>query len=406
MINVRVKSPTTIFLPVLILGLTILPLVWWANAPVPFELPRVWFFNRWIEILVLVGLLQAFTKISVKRLDTRLITLIILFFLAAVLSSVVTGHFYKSFWGNYYRSDGLFTLAHLVGLSLLLSLLWEDSWAMPVAIAVALGSILTSSISLFELWKIHISRGNWVNIWQVVLGSTFGQPNFLGGYILISLPFTLYLFQNQNFKKFRLLAIPGLLIQISALFLTHSWGAVMGLILLGLMYILFSKRHIYQKVFAVSLISLILIGLLYSYIWQTYKQGFVAESRSRIFHKLSLSIVKKPIFGWGWANVDYAFEESVWPIRFTNDIYLDKAHSDGLEILTTTGILGLIIYVLVIITILRKIRKKLFKQKNQQNFFKTLFLVFILFLFHSQTNVISINEELFFWFIAGIAANN
>jgi len=127
---------------------------------------------------------------------------------------------------------------------------------------------------------------------------------------------------------------------------------------------------------------------------KTYKDfSLQAESRERIVVKGLLAFSKKPLLGWGWANFDHAFESVDWPMKLDSDVYVDKAHSNLLEILVTAGILGFIIYLLIIFrTLILLFDKKVF------------FLTFLLFLFHSQTNVISINEEMMFWLILAIAA--
>ena len=35
-----------------IFGLFILPFVFWPKAFVPYEIPRVWFLTRWVELLI------------------------------------------------------------------------------------------------------------------------------------------------------------------------------------------------------------------------------------------------------------------------------------------------------------------------------------------------------------------
>jgi O-antigen ligase len=119
--------------------------------------------------------------------------------------------------------------------------------------------------------------------------------------------------------------------------------------------------------------------------------GYSYESRERIFRLAIESIKSKPVFGWGLTNVDYATEAFDWPVTVYNDVHIDKAHSNLLEIFVTTGITGGIIYLLIL--------KKVWNNLSE----KTLKTVFVLYLIHSQTNVISIAEEVIFWLIVGVA---
>ena len=100
--------------------------------------------------------------------------------------------------------------------------------------------------------------------------------------------------------------------------------------------------------------------------------------------------------GWGVANVDYAFESIDWPICYQHDVYVDKAHSVLLEVLVTTGLVGLILYMLMVSGVgvgLRGVEGKGFQW--------ILSVVLLLYVIHSQTNVIPINEEVLFWVVLG-----
>jgi hypothetical protein len=86
------------------------------------------------------------------------------------------------------------------------------------------------------------------------------------------------------------------------------------------------------------------------------------------------------------------------PVKFDPDIYADKAHSNLLEILVTTGLVGFVIYLLLIVKTVNNLAM------NKEVFSKILLLSLVLYIFHSQTNVISISEEVVFWLIIGVAS--
>ena len=92
-----------IFLYTFIIVLAVSPLLFWPWTKIPFEIPKVWFLNRSIEVL---GVLTLFffpkTNDSLKKIDTKLLMLVLLFLFTALLSSFWGANFTKSFWGNYY----------------------------------------------------------------------------------------------------------------------------------------------------------------------------------------------------------------------------------------------------------------------------------------------------------------
>jgi len=56
--------------------------IFWPLAKIPYEIPRVWFINRWVEILGLVVLIDLFRKkpaVINSKIDGKLLRLVIAF---------------------------------------------------------------------------------------------------------------------------------------------------------------------------------------------------------------------------------------------------------------------------------------------------------------------------------------
>ncbi len=395
------KKIVKILLTVFLGGLLILPLVMWPWAPVPYEIPRVWFIQRWIEIIGICGIVISPIILKKKKIDTKLFLFLIIFAAIASLASFEGKDVLKSLWGNYYRNDGLVTLFHLVGLSLFVMLYWRRSWEYKTVGAIGIGVFTTSIWTLIVAFRLYILGDKSLDIWNNgTIGASFGNPNFLAGFLVVTMPFIFYMITQRQDKIIRLFWVTALIIEIIAILTTGSWGGIFGILIsiIGYLFIQQSKIRWLGIIVMISLLSF----LSYLYINHNRNIGFVAEGRDRIFHRIILGISKRPILGFGWANADYAFQAVSWPIAFGNDIYVDKAHSQLLEVLATTGVMGLFIYIGLILRIGMLLICKIGKDKNYI-FPKTLLLVLILYIFHSQTNVISIGEEIFFWLIAGIA---
>jgi O-antigen ligase len=124
------------------------------------------------------------------------------------------------------------------------------------------------------------------------------------------------------------------------------------------------------------------------------RPGVEADSRWRILNRSVMAWQARPWLGWGFANVDHAIESTVWPMPYLHDIYVDKAHSIFLEVLVTTGVVGLVTYAGLAAAVVWRLRRN-----------RWLLSVALLYLLHSQTNVISINEEFVFWWLVGIAGS-
>jgi len=327
------------------------------------------------------------------------------FFLMAILSSVVGVDSAKSWQGNYFRSDGLFAFSHLIVLFIFLSVFFNHSWISPLVFTVAISTTLVSLGTLAEAFRLYVLKDITLAGWGGALGFTFGHPAYLNGFLMVTTPFLFYQIRISN-RKYKWIWITFFILQIFAIFSTKSWAGliILTLIFIFLLFKFFRKNFTNPKlIFFIFLVFTLLSIPVYMYKDREYRtKSFPYEGRERIVRKLLLSIRDRPILGWGWANVDYAFKNSVWPYPVDFDVYVDKAHSTLLEILTTMGFVGFTLYILLLWQAYHFFQIRISKEGQYSKFYETIFLSFLIYLFHSQTNIISINEELFFWMALGI----
>lgn len=365
---------------VFLAGLFISPFVYNPNSAIPFEVPKVWFVRYWIEILVVLGIIFYNQKIGVKqdnpkKGDKSIATLVIAFAVVAVTTSLTGVDVTKSFAGNYFRNDGLFTFLHFVLLFFFLQVYLKKDWIEKSIKAIAASGVILSILSISIWVLINIFRKYGIETWvDDSIGLTFGNPNFLTGYLLLTLSLSP--------------SISWIFI-ILAIFLTKAWIGLVGVIA----FLAFKTRPL-------VFLGVIIVILLFSFfqkdlIRNQFDTLFAnsAESRERIYAKGLLAYSKRPLLGYGWSNFDYAFASVDWPIHFENDVYVDKAHSSILEVMVATGLFGLVVYLAIIFKVIKKF---------SQN--KFMLLGFVLLVLHMQTNVISISEELIFWLYISIAA--
>ncbi|MFZ2199403.1 MAG: O-antigen ligase family protein, partial [Microgenomates group bacterium] len=123
----------------------------------------------------------------------------------------------------------------------------------------------------------------------------------------------------------------------------------------------------------------------------------LAESRERIFMKGFLAFAKKPVFGWGWAQYSQIFAQTDWPVHYSAEPYVDRAHSSILEVALGGGIIAVSIYLFLISSAIYKL------VLSKGEFAKIVGVMLVVYLVHSQTNVTSVAEELFMWYAIGIA---
>lgn len=368
-----------IFELVMVFGLVSVILFSSTTFLVQYEIPKVFLFNRLSELLLLLTVFQI-PVLKERSLNNRILLLSLAFIVVCIISALFGVDPGKSFWGNYYRNDGLFTLFHLVIFSLVIALYWKNNYLEKLSSAIAVTNIVVSSIVIYHVIKYPFS----------VSFPIFGNPNFLAGYLIVTLPLTLVVARKSKYIFFT-----SVFLSVFTIFLTESVTAVIGLLVLCVGSIWVYKR-INTKQFVTALLCAIILGFLaFVNLQKVTSVNRIAESRRRIYTKAFIATTQRPLFGWGWANFDHAFRSIDWPIHYEQDAYVDKAHGHILEISSTTGLLGLSAYLLLTLWVLKALTRKV------EN--RTILLSLILFLFHSQTNVISIAEEMFFWLYVGVA---
>ncbi len=401
MVNMNVnvfKSTGFLFPLILYCGIFILPFIMWSWGGVIYEIPRVIFFQRWIEVLVIIGFIFNIKSIKKRQIDFRLVLTLLVFLGIAIISSVLGADLGKSIWGNYYRGDGLVTLFHLVGFSLIVGLFWKEEWSLRMIEIFAISSFFLSIWTLLDGFRLWVLRDISIPLWEnSAIGISFGNPNFLAGYLVTVLPFSLSIIWIFKDRLYRLGAIANFILNILAIIATNSWAGLLGTLLCLVLFLGLGKQGQKTLIVILGFIAIGIVAIIY--FKQVKNIGFIAESRERIFRKVLMSVRKRPILGWGWANIDYAFENSEWPFRLEHDVYVDKAHATIIEILGTTGIVGLAVF----IYILFRGGKILYLRMNENIFVKVLFISLVIYIIHSQTNIISIGEEAIFWFIVGLA---
>jgi O-antigen ligase len=398
---VKYYKIVSIYLSILVVSS---PFVWWPWAIVAFELPRVWFTLAAIDFLFVLAF--PITIRYINRVFTQPIIRIMALFLGTIIISIIYGvDMSKSWWGNWWRLDGLVTIIHLMLAGIIVGICPEE---VKHRLAISLGvGALAMSIWVDILGLLFLFNVDTPNI-AGAIGATFGQPNFLAGYLVVMLSFVYFAYLNLAQKlHFPWLKYLIFLIVIAAICFTKSIGGVAGIALYLALIIFDLKTGISQRLKTIGMIvgiGVVLALVSYSLIKAAQlPPQILAESRSRIFMKGLIGFTQRPLTGWGWANFDHAFVAVDWPYHYAVDAYVDKAHSNLLEVLVTTGILGFLAYLWLIFTVGKSIISQIKNSaETLKPFYKTLLFFLILYLFHSQTNITSIAEELPFWLVVGM----
>lgn len=294
------------------------------------------------DLLLLANLIfLSIWKITIKKdlsIPPRFI-LIILFWIAGILSLVISGDFSGAFYlfrfilyssafliGFFIIKDGPVNLESIFKLMVLTGLI--------IAVLGFLQLILVPDFEFLTAFGFDPHKYR--------LASTFLDPNFTGAFLNITFLTALYLWAKYKEKKF-LLAI---FLILTAVILTFSRSAY----LMFLVQILFFGFFRLKKLL---FLTIIFFGLLYAF-YMPFNQrvsGALVLDKSASERldswNTGFEIVQShPFFGIGFNNLrSYKFENNL------NKIFSDNNNHSGagldssfLVILATSGIIGFIIY--------------------------------------------------------------
>lgn len=232
--------------------------------------------------------------------------------------------------------------------------------------------------------------------------STFGNPNYFAGFLVLATPLLILFFRrNLNNKKLKFLSIASLISVCIGLILTKSKGAFFAIGIQVLIYFLltyFAKsKKIILTFFFLLLVSLAPLLTIFS----PKTEIQTLESRKIIWDSSLNAIQENPIFGEGYGTFQSFYPKfrnsEYWKVRSEDIVF--HAHNEFLELISEIGLVGFIFWTCLILMILFG---SFSKEKNEI----TLFLTLVIFggLANSVFNVSSrtITNLLLFYFSLGV----
>ncbi|OGS34886.1 MAG: hypothetical protein A2474_07860 [Elusimicrobia bacterium RIFOXYC2_FULL_34_12] len=178
--------------------------------------------------------------------------------------------------------------------------------------------------------------------------STFGNPIFFAAFIVVSIPFILYEIIISKYTSAKILWIIILLTFLIALFFTKSRAAWLGFGVSSLILIFNFLKSKRQRVIFLLIFALTATGFIYK-----TKNIWLRQQAHLLIWRDSLKMVShNPFLGVGLGTFhinfpNYASDElkKIWP-QMQNIV--NDAHSEFVQILAETGIIGFGIFLWII----------------------------------------------------------
>lgn len=252
--------------------------------------------------------------------------------------------------------------------------------------------------------------------------STFGQPNFYSGFILLTLPFYYLLLK----KRFNFWIVLSFLISIIGIILSGSRASFLllgGLFLFWLIWEISRKRRLLIG----GVLVILLIALVISI---TYSSGLLGqeivdpkntnnpnlleasvEKRFYIWPIMWQLILQKPVTGYGLENISPTFSKyfadnkhslfeenlKISPVLISlKEVNIDRAHNYVLDLALFSGLIGVLAWLILVVMLFLKLG-----QAYDRNSF-VLITSLIIYLIWIQFQNQSVVHLIYFWLIAGL----
>lgn len=400
--------------------LLFIPLLKDSNLFLSFELIKIISFRVLTSILffvvlvnrILFGNIQHFFLLEFLRKRKWLFGLLAILGFFILISLINSPNSITALWGNYDKRMGIYTFIHLlVFIHLIVEVVGKSKKQLfellPIFLLVPLAINLKESIDQRFYGELGFGPEN-----PRVIG-TFGQSNFLAGFVNLVLPFQLYFLIIAKKNQVRIFQIVGIGMSLALIILTNSR---MGLVLTGLVCELFvvlfvALRFGLKKVrLGKVLVALIIVlfGLNSAIVLGINRfkiDGFIDSGRVEIW-SASINLAKdSPILGYGFDVSGYLFPTYMYEGGRGDPLALDRAHNELIDITLNIGLIGLVLELVIMGYMVIGLIKRIIRKNSAYEdkiFWITILTSLSVFCIRSLVNVNGIIHYIFFSFVYGI----
>lgn len=402
------------------LGLFLLPIIVWQESVYPFVIPKAFWLQIFSVAIFVVWLWVLLSNWQFFKPRSSWLGLAVLLFYGVIfVSSLVGENFSRSLWSRSERMTGLLIMFHYGVLFLVWrSVFSKEQWYKLWQWFVGLG-IITPLIAILQIFNSKLL----FNAGAGRMSSTLGNPIFLAGFATF-LFFSALIFYNNTNQKLKFFWLTEVIVSFIAIFATQTRGDIIGTYF-GLIFLLFFliKDASWKEKMKINL-PILLFLLVAPILLFSFRNSFLVKSVPTLDRFISTPLSadsggsrllmwktavvgwsQRPIFGWGWENFYDLFNQNYSPefSGHTED-WQDNAHNIFFNLLATTGVVGLGVY----LTIYFYAFYLIFVNYRQKNYNERFFSVALgaFWLSHFVRNLFVFEDMssylVFFWLLAGI----
>ena len=325
-------------------------------------------FNILTEVLLLVWAIFIW-KFPTYRPKKSLMTWGVIAFLIAILwSCSYSVDPILSFWGDAERMLGVFHIIHFFFLYLVLISVFRsyEDWQILFGSSVIIATIVSFLGIIGNVY------------------STIGNTAYVSGYIIFNLYFCALLFYRAKEKSWRWFLLIPAIIMLIEFSRTHTSGAIIGLgasilFVVFLIGVLHQSKNVKLAAWGALVISVSALVLIFSQqntVWfqnsflkNLTTQKYTFQTRLVSWEAAAKDFHNHPWFGVGFGNYASVFDR-YFDAKFYNysrgETYFDRAHNNLIDIVSTTGIFGLLAYLSIFVAVAIYLRRLI--KRDPRNF--------------------------------------
>ncbi len=391
------------------------------------------YFPKYIFLIIMLTIIL-FTIILFRKQIYPLIDfdnenkLLLIFYIFLLFSVFFALDRTTAILGSDIRFEGLLTLTSYY-LIFLCSRTVKNIDKKFISIMVSVGTLI-SIHGIMQVYGIDPVPANFYPDVVLKMHSSFssmGQPNHLGTYLVLLIPFTVYLY----FEKNQVVGFFFYTIIFFALLCTNTRGAWIGFgISLFTYFILKSKNHGVKKIEKNKVLPMLFASIFLIVIYAFTNENSLGARFASIFSDFSkaasgannsyragsgrigiwtevIELIKlRPIFGVGIDNLSIALktfceQDIMTKFGLIGFVNWSKAHNEYLHTAVTSGIPSLIVYVSLIAVIIKKSVSRIIYSDFYLPLTASLVGFYIIGFFNNET----INFAYLLWMFLGFACS-
>ncbi len=350
-------------------------LLFFSNTFFPYIGSKQLAFNIVVEILSAIALVFVIKYPQFKP-KLNLLSYFLLAYLGAILvSTFFSSDFLLSFFSNAERMFSFWQVMHLVLFYFILLISfkkWQEwLWLFLSFLAVA-----------FIMSFYSISNN--------MPGSILGNEAYLAGFLIFNLYFSL-IFIVKDYKPYKWIYLAFWLPFIPAFIAADITGAYIGLgasLFIGLILVAIFYKNKLLRISSIVISALIVATIVLSFMFpsstiiksnkilsQISWQKNTFQTRLLSWQSAWQGFLDKPITGVGYGNYSPTFDkyfDSEFYSYIPNETRFDRVHNNLLEVLVTTGLLGILPYIALLLTFfIYWLKLFLYFKKNYPNFLRS-----------------------------------